>query len=355
MLSMLGLDYSIVRYLPKASDPGAIINSTLTVSSGVAFILSSVFVAGLNWVSPALAPLRQNVLFVSGVIAAAVLSASTAVLGNIYVARRQASFVFAQSVVFGATKVVLVLLFAFAPHAVGLINAWALALASALVCGLFLLLPRVEHRYQSFRIVIDQKAVAEMTRFAFANYASAILWSAPMLLLPLLVVNLASSEANAYFYVGSSVGGLVAVIPAAVSMSLFAQGAHEERQLIRDAFASAKLSISLLVPAISLVFVFGDKILLLFGKNYSEQATALLWLLAASTIPMTLNLLFFSVRRVQRKMSAVLLSSAWILTVTLVLSVLLLPRVGLLGAGVAWLVAQSSTAAVILAGYLFNR
>lgn len=47
--------------------------------------------------------------------------------------------------------------------------------------------------------------------------------------------------------------------------------------------------------------------------------------------------------------------SLWILIVTLGLSVLLLSRLGLLGVGVAWFLAQASVAALLLGRFAFNR
>ena len=57
----------------------------------------------------------------------------------------------------------------------------------------------------------------------------------------------------------------------------------------------------------------------------------------------------------QQRMGGVIVSTVWILIVTLGLSVLLLPRIGLLGAGVAWLVAQASVATLLLGRFAFNR
>lgn len=70
---------------------------------------------------------------------------------------------------------------------------------------------------------------------------------------------------------------------------------------------------------------------------------------------MTVNFLFFSVRRVQQKMAGVVGSTLCILVVTMGLSVLLLPRMGLLGAGLGWFAAQSSVALVLLARLAFDR
>jgi len=47
----------------------------------------------------------------------------------------------------------------------------------------------------------------------------------------------------------------------------------------------------------------------------------------------------------------VVASPAWILVATLGLSVVLLPRVGLVGVGAAWLAAQASVATVLVARY----
>lgn len=48
-------------------------------------------------------------------------------------------------------------------------------------------------------------------------------------------------------------------------------------------------------------------------------------------------------------------STTWILAVTLGLSVILLPRLGLFGVGVGWFAAQASVAALILGRFALNR
>ena len=204
-----------------------------------------------------------------------------------------------------------------------------------------------------YRPALQRAAVNEMTHFASANYAATVLWSAPVFLLPLLVANLAGPEAAAYFYVATAVGGLVAMIPWAVSASLFADGSHDEEQLVRYTLESGR-AILLLVPAVAAVLLLGDRVLLLFGKTYSAEGARLLQVMALATLPLAVNFLFFSVRRVQRRMAGVVASTAWILAATLGLSVVLLPRVGLVGVGVAWLAAQSSVAMVLVARYILR-
>ncbi len=352
MLSTLGLDQAMVRFLPRSPDDRAIVNSSLTIGSVVALGLCLAFLAGLPLWSPALLSLRQSPLFAMSFTAATVFTAVTTVMAGVYLAKRLAVFAFIQSTVFSTTKVLLAVLLAIVPHAVGLVGAWALGLVTAVICGVVLFLPRVVARDYRFQLVVERAAVSDMTHFAFANYVAAVLWSASPFLLPILVVNLAGPEANAYFYVAINVGGLLTIIPVAISQSLFAHGSQDEKQLTRHTSESIRLTLLLLVPAIVGMLFLGGKVLLVFGRSYAEGGTLLLRLFVLSTLPLSVNLLFFSIKKVQQRMAWVIASTGWILVVTLVFSALLLPMKGPLGAGVAWLVAQTSTAIVILIRYL---
>jgi O-antigen/teichoic acid export membrane protein len=355
MLSVLGLDYALIRFLPQSPAPRATVNAALTIASSAGLVLAVAFLVGLRAWSPALLPVRANPGLTISVAAAVALTGASGLMASTYLSRRRASFVLAQSVVFGAVKVFAGVLFAaLGLHAVGLVGAWAVGLGALAAAGLAYFLPRALGREYRFRPVVIREVVNDMAHFAFSNYVSAVLWSAPTLVLPIFVTNLSGPEANAYFYVASNVSGLLVMIPTAISMSLFAHGSHDAADLPRKAAEAAKVSLALLVPALALVFLLGGKVLLLFGRSYSEQGTRLLWLLALTTLPLTVNFLFFSVRRVQQRMAGVVASTLWILVVTLGLSVLLLPKVGLAGVGIAWLAAQASTAAVIVVRFVLE-
>ena len=88
-------------------------------------------------------------------------------------------------------------------------------------------------------------------------------------------------------------------------------------------------------------------ILGLFDSEYAENGTEVLRLLAVATIPVALNQIYFGVKRVKREMKNVLMLSALIAVITLLISWLLLPSMGIVGAAVAWLSGQ--TVASVLA------
>jgi O-antigen/teichoic acid export membrane protein len=111
------------------------------------------------------------------------------------------------------------------------VGAWVIGLLALVAGGLAFFLPQaLDGRYR-FRPGVVREVVNDLAHFAFSNYVATVLWSAPVLLLPILITNLSGPEANAYFYVASNVGGLLATIPTAISMSLFAHSSHDATDL----------------------------------------------------------------------------------------------------------------------------
>lgn len=355
MLASLGLDYALVRFLPDAADPQTVINSSMTIAGGAALVLSIVFMAGLDIWSPALLLVRTRPVLLISFFAAAVFTTVTWLLSGTYLARRRADLALAQASVFSIVKVLLAVGFAFAASATGLVGAWTIGLALAAGCGVGLFLVSSEGGGHQVAVTFKREVVNDMTHFAFANYVSLLLWSGPGFVLPLLVVNLLGPSANAHFYIAWSVGGLIAMVPMAVSLSLFAHGSIETHLLEQQTVAGAKFVLLLLLPAVAAILLLGDRVLLLFGPSYSREGLQLLRMLTVSTLPMAVNYFFFSVRRVQQRMGGVIASATWILVVTVGISVVLVPRLGLFGVGMGWFAAQASSAAVVGVRYLLSR
>jgi O-antigen/teichoic acid export membrane protein len=66
VLSTLGLDYGLIRFLPgsgeKAND---MINSCFTIGGVVSIVVSGIFLAGLGIWSPALLPIRESCIYIN--------------------------------------------------------------------------------------------------------------------------------------------------------------------------------------------------------------------------------------------------------------------------------------------------
>jgi len=348
LLSTLGLDYGLIRFLPNAGEKASkMINSCFTLGALLSIILALIFLAGLNIWSPALLPIREHPVFFAGFVIFTIANLLTTLLRQTFIAQRKAKFAFiAHGLIFGLLRFIPVVILAGTFRTFGIFASWGIALAVAILIGTMLLLPHSQIGYRPLP-AIEKGAISDMMHFSSANYSANIFWAIPSLILPLMVVNLLGAEQNAYFYIAWAISTILFWIPVAASLSLFAEGSHDEEKLGENFRKSLKLTFFLLIPAIAIIFLLGNKILLLFGTAYSENATKLLQILAISALPLSLNYIYFSVKRVEMRMKEVIGLSAFIAVATLALSFFLLPRIGILGAGVSYLVAQVIATSII--------
>ena len=348
LFGRLGLSYALIRFLPNAGkDSNVLINSCLTIGGLASIIIASIFIAGLSLWSPALLFLRENLVFFGSFIVFTAGSSLFMLVSATFIAKRTAGFTLLQASFFNLIRLALIVLLGSFFAVFGIFAAWGLGWIVAVIIGMLLFLPRVQAGYRPLP-VIKWKLIGKMVRFSLANYVTALLWFAPTSILPIMVVNLVGAEPGAYFFIAWSICLILSAIPVSISLSLFAEGSHNDEGLGRNIRRSLKFTFLIVIPAMLLVVLIADRLLLIFGPSYADNATNLLRLLAISALPLSLNQIYFGVKRVEMKMKSVIYLSAFIGIITLALSWVLLPQMGIVGAGVAWLSSQGAAALVII-------
>lgn len=346
-IASLGLGYGLIRFLPSAGERRqAIINSSLMLVALASLVVSIIFLAGLPLWSPAFLPVRSNPVFLAAFIGFVVVWTVYSLIDNVFLSFRRAEFILAKGVIFNLGRVAAVAALALVFRMFGIFTACAIAALVTLVVSLGFL-RRLLPGYRP-RGALQRQVSNEMFHFSFTNYVSSGLLNAPQWVLPIMVVNLLGATANAYFYIAWGVVNLLFAIPGATSMSLFAEGSHQTEHLRRDLLRSLKLTAVLLIPAMLIILAIGDKILLLFGSEYSMGGAHLFWFLVPSALPMSVNVLYLGVARVLKRLKDIALVAGCIAVGTLTLSYFLLPHLGISGAAVAWLTAQSLVALAVL-------
>ena len=111
----------------------------------------------------------------------------------------------------------------------------------------------------------------------------------------------------------------------------------------------------LLVPAMVVMIVGGRFILGLFGASYAVAGYGLLILLAISALPDAVSNVAVAVFRVTQRLGYSTALNLGILVVTLGGAWVLMPRLGIVGVGVAWLGAQTLGAIASLPAYVQIR
>ena len=351
LVSTIGLDYALIRFLPGSGDQArSMINSSFTLTGAISIALAFIFLAGLKVWSPALLFIREHPVFFTVFIVTTAATTLRLFANRTLIARRRAGFSLGQGLIFGLVRFVPLVILAGSFQAFGIFTSWGIAISLTAVVSILFFIPRIETGYRPFP-VIRKRIITDVMHFSLTNYITNIFSAITPYVLPLMVVNILGAESNAYFYIGWAISGTLFMIPVMTSFSLFAEGSHNEERLGREIRRSLKLILVILIPAVIMVLLLGDNILLFFGSAYSENTTRLLRILAISAFPLSINYVYFTMKRVEMDMKSVIGLNAFIAVVTMALSYILLPRIGIIGAGISWLVAQGITA--VIAGRKF--
>lgn len=355
LFSRLGMGWGLIRFLPHSGkNASSIINTVFVTGILTSTAVTFIFVAGLSFWSPALLFMRHDPVYLTAFVLFTIVSTLSILVDHAFIASRRAGFTLSRGLIFNLLKLPLPIMLAVFFHSFGIFASWGISLCVALLLSFLLFLPRVQPGYRP-RFTLSRGVVNEMVHFSFANYIGTLFWAAPGMLLPLIVVNLLGAESNAYFYIASALGGGLTMVPGAISMSLFAEGSYEEERLGLNIRRSLKMTYLILVPAVILILAIAGKLLLLFGSSYAENATTLLRIIAITALPLSVNIVYLAIKRVEKNLKMIVGLSAFIAVITLGLTYLLLPRMGINGAGLALLGSHSIIALVIIASWLKGR
>jgi O-antigen/teichoic acid export membrane protein len=189
-----------------------------------------------------------------------------------------------------------------------------------------------------------------MTKFSLGNYIAGFIGGLPAMVLPILIINSIGAKFSAYFYMDMMIANLLYIIPTATSQSLFAEGSYGEIELKVHLKKAIKIISLLLVPAILVTFLFGNYILLAFGKEYSDEGIILLKLLSISGIFISINTIGGTILNIKIKIKLLILLSLINTTVILSLSVFFIKMnlFGVVGVGIGWIVGHGIISVIYL-------
>ena len=346
-LSLLGFNFSLIRFLPQAEKPQELINSCLTLSGLASLTMAGIFLVSIDLWSPTLVFIKGDAIFSATFIILTLISALSLLASITFTARRRAGFVLLQCLIQSLIKIPLPILFVLFFHTFGIVASWGIAFGVSLAVSLFLFLPKVQNHYKPIP-TLKLNLIKGMWQYSISNYLTHIFIVAPIVVLPIIVVNLLGPEQNAYFYIAWMVAALLLAIPIGISQSLFAEGSHFEDKLRENSIKSLRFTFLLLVPAVILLVLAGKWLLLAFGQSYSANALHLLWILAISSLPSGINYIYASILRVTGRIKELVVIWGFIAVAVLVVSYLIMPSTGIIGIGYVWLGVQGVVAGYIL-------
>lgn len=335
-LTAITLTGALARFIPVSGrTTGRLIFRTYTVSCLVVAVAAGVFLLTLNVWGPSYRFLHGAVNglgFIAAVVAWNLLTLQDGVLTGL----RSALWVPVGNTVFSAVKLALLVGLAVAVPATGVFVSWAAAIATSVVPLGWLVFRRLVPRHvEATEEHTRPPSLKEIRRFLTGDYTGSLFSLAVVYLVPVIVASQVSSEDNAYFYITTTIGGTVNLLAINMGASLTVEGAHDPARLAANTRAALGRMARIMLPVCALLFLGAPAVLHVFGEGYAHAATPLLRWFAVGALLRVVMETYFAVLRAQSRTSPLAYLQGLLCLLVLGLTVLLLPRMGLTGAGVA--------------------
>lgn len=350
-LANLGIGPTLIQALPQRSSGQAwslTLNAVIATGIIASLLTGTVAAVILPVLSPKLAVVGHQAGFTTALIAGVPMLSLAALLDAMFTAERAAGKMLARTAAFAGMRIPLLV----TPILLGYLGAlaicwaWILAAGCSVVAGA-LLIPRLRRSYR-----LETRGILAQMRAMLRTVAGHQLISLgailPIYLLPVFVVARLSLEQNAYFYTTWQVGSLFFMVSPSVAVALLAEGAHAPTEIFQKARSSVLLIVVLLLAPMVFAGLGGPLILAMFGAKYALTGYPLLLILVASAIPDAITNVYVAALRVRRYLAAAACLNLGMAAMTMTLAWLLLPTLGIEGAGWAWLFAQSAGTLVVV-------
>ncbi|MEV0473450.1 lipopolysaccharide biosynthesis protein [Streptomyces prunicolor] len=345
-LTAVTLTGALARFIPVAGRAtGRLIFRTYAGSSVVVACGAGIFLLTLSDWGPSYRFLHGPIPalgFVVAVVAWNLLTLQDGVLTGL----RSAPWVPVGNTVFSAVKLALLVGLASVFAASGVFVSWVAAIAFSVVPLGWLVFRRLVPRHiKATEEHAKPPTLREIGRFLAGDYTGSLFSLAVVYLVPVIIASQVSSEDNAYFYITTTIGGTVNLLAINMGASLTVEGSHDPTRLAANTRAAIKRMARIMLPICGLLFLGAPYILGVFGAGYADAATPLLRWFAVGALLRVLMETYFAVLRAQSRTGGLAWLQGLLCVLVLGLTLLLLPRMGLTGAGVA----EISSLAVIVA------
>lgn len=346
-LTAVTLTGALARFIPVAGRrSGRLIFRTYAGSCVIVALAAGVFLLTLDLWGPSYRFLNgplNGLFFVVAVIAWNLLTLQDGVLTGL----RSALWVPVGNTVFSAVKLGLLVAFAVAIPTAGVFVSWVAAIAvSVLPLGWLVFRRLVPRHAAATEEHTRPPSLKEIGRFLAGDYTGSLFSLAVVYLIPVIVAAQVSSEDNAYFYITATIGGTVNLLAINMGASLTVEGAHDPGRLAANTRAALKRMARIMIPVAAILFFGAPWILGVFGPGYADAATPLLRWFAVGGLLRVVMETYFAVLRAQSRTAGLAWLQGLLCALVLGLTLVLLPRMGLTGAGVAEIASLSVIVAI---------
>lgn len=341
-ISTVGMPTALLFFLPRSKNASGMIDSCLMVGMTMSTIVSIIFISGLKIWEPVLRT-TFNIQFDIIFVIITIMTTTSLLMTGSFTAGSKSSFHMIKENTFGIVRIFPLLLFiGLGPE--GIFLSWGLGLVMAMIIG-FILLNKTWKYSPTFSF---DPTIKEMAAYSTGNYIAAIFSSLPTLLLPIMIINLTSTASAGYFFITMTIAGILYGVPQSIGNVFLAQSSYSDKDYWNKISKAMRFNLSILFVGLLLFIIFGKTVLNIFNHSYAENATITLIILAMTSIPLSVTSIFITIRYSQRRVWSAVKINGFVAITTLALSIPLIKAFSIEGAAIAYLIANSVAALVVI-------
>jgi O-antigen/teichoic acid export membrane protein len=342
-VASLSMGTGLIRFLPSAADPRRLIVWAVALTVGLAIATGAIVTVLRDSWAPGFA-LLEDPIGQLAFIAAIVANSGMMLQDGFLIANRQGGAMAIRTIASGGVRMpILLVMTGFG--ATGILGSWLIA------TSLPVLVLLIRARPVARRAVAgaSQTSRLEVLRFSSANYAIDVVIGLPTAVMPLLIVGLIGSAANAYYSLGLMAALVGYSIARAAGVSLMAESSYDAGSTRHNAGRALRFTLLLTVPMIAAAWVLAEPVLGVFGAPYASEGAWVLRILVASALPLAAASIYSSVCRSSGRLTELFAVSIAAGLLAIAIGAGLLSVVGIVGAAIAIFAWQTILAAVGLA------
>lgn len=340
MLATLGIVIGFGRFL-SGQTPGAkltLIRLSYILCLATGVLIGTIFLLGKAWWAPTLFPAGNSWGFSSFFLLLLLSFCMVSLNGGVIQAEKQMHFLLLQSLVINIIQITGGWFVPVEWGEMGVIFTYVLPILVVAICGFFLV-PYLAH-IQNAKFDFYAVPVSSILQYSVANQVFSLIWQFPSFIFPLIILHLLGAEKNGLLAIAWYGCAFVAVIPNSAMSVLLVYGSNDLKNLGRHLYFAMAVGLTLLTPVVLVILVFAPWLLSFFGQQY-ESATLLLRLLILGSIPLTVNGLYLTLKRIHKQIALLNLLASIQTAVIVGLCYFLVISWGLDGLGLGWLIGQT--------------
>ena len=333
-ISSLGIAPTFVRFLPEDNERGKLIGTFLAFSLSLLVLFCGIFLIGIDFFLPKANILKTSfypALFFIFVFSMYIFQT----LDGIYISFSDTYLVLLKNVIQNFSRIFLLFLFIFL-GGFGIFSSNCLAALVAVLISVTYFVRRFSIYKFWLKFKVDLSILKKLFPFSLVNFLNALSLSLPGMLFPLIILSLYSKREAGLFYIPWMIFSVYCSIITSINSIFLMKASYGEdvKELLKKVLI---FSIPLSLIGFIIFVFWGDKILLIFKKDFSQNSYVVLKILFYSIFSFLINQVYITISNIKKEVLKVGIIAILIIIAIIVFSIFFLPKMGSEGIALAWL------------------